>query len=39
MREAKVVTCFLLRRTPGGDEILLLGTGAGLSIGGVILVY
>jgi 8-oxo-dGTP pyrophosphatase MutT (NUDIX family) len=24
MREAKVVTCFLLRRTAGGDEILLL---------------
>lgn len=24
MREVKVVTCFLLRRTAGGDEILLL---------------
>jgi 8-oxo-dGTP pyrophosphatase MutT (NUDIX family) len=24
MREAKVVTCFLLRRTAGGDEVLLL---------------
>ncbi len=24
MKEARVVTCFLLRRTPGGDEILLL---------------
>lgn len=24
MQEAKVVTCFLLRRSPGGDEVLLL---------------
>jgi len=24
MREAKVVTCFLLRRSPSGDEVLLL---------------
>ena len=24
MREAKVVTCFLLRRSPAGDEVLLL---------------
>ena len=24
MQEAKVVTCFLLRRLPGGDEVLLL---------------
>jgi 8-oxo-dGTP pyrophosphatase MutT (NUDIX family) len=24
MREAKVVTCFLLRRSSGGDEVLLL---------------
>jgi len=24
MEEAKVVTCFLLRRSPGGDEVLLL---------------
>ena len=24
MKEAKVVTCFLLRRLPGGDEVLLL---------------
>ena len=24
MREAKVVTCFLLRRAAGGDEVLLL---------------
>ncbi len=24
MRETNVVTCFLLRRSPGGDEVLLL---------------
>lgn len=24
MQDAKVVTCFLLRRSPGGDEVLLL---------------
>lgn len=28
MREANVVTCFLLRRSPGGDELLLLRRSA-----------